>query len=91
VYWKNVHNEKLNDVNSLANIFRGIKSRRMKLAEHVARMGERRGVYRILWGILRERDHSEEAGVKRWIILRRICRNRDGDLDWIELTQDRDR
>ena len=78
-------------MNSLSNIFRVIKSRRMKLAEQVACMGERRGVYRILWGILRERDHSEEAGVKRWIILRRICRNRDGGLDWIELAQNRDR
>ena len=52
-------------MNSLSNIVRVIKSRRMKLAEQVACMGERRGVYRILWGILRERDHSEEAGVKK--------------------------
>ena len=45
--WRKVRNEDLNDMSFLPNIFRVIKSRRMKLAEQVARMGERRGVYRI--------------------------------------------
>jgi hypothetical protein len=43
------------------------------------------------WGNLRERDHLEEAGVCRRIILRWIFRKWDGDMDWIELAQDRDR
>ena len=44
------HNEELNDLYSSPNIVRVIKSRRMRLAGHVARMGERKGVYRLLVG-----------------------------------------
>jgi hypothetical protein len=46
-------------------------------AEHVARMGERRGVYRIWWGNLRERDHLGDPFVHCRIILRRIFRKWD--------------
>jgi hypothetical protein len=46
--WRKIHNEELNDLYSSPNIFRVIKLRRMRWAEHVARMGERRGVYRVL-------------------------------------------
>jgi len=45
--WRQLHNEELNDLYSLPNIVRLIKSRRMRWAGHVARMGERRGVYRV--------------------------------------------
>ena len=45
-----MHNEKLNDLYSSPNIMRVIKSRRMRWAGHVARMGEERGVYRVLVG-----------------------------------------
>jgi hypothetical protein len=48
--WRKLHNEELNDLYSSPNIFRVIKSRRMRWAGHVARMGERRGVYRLLVG-----------------------------------------
>jgi hypothetical protein len=48
--WRKLHNEKLNDLYSSPSIVRVIKSRRMRWAGHVARMGERRGVYRILIG-----------------------------------------
>ena len=41
---------KLSDLYSLPNIVRVIKSRRMRWAGHVARMGEGRGVYRVLVG-----------------------------------------
>ena len=44
--WRKLHNEELNDLYSSPNIFRVIKSRRMRWAGHVARMGKRRGVYR---------------------------------------------
>ena len=44
--WKKRHNKELNDLYSSSHIFRVIKSRRMRWAEHVACMGERRGVYR---------------------------------------------
>jgi hypothetical protein len=42
--WRKLHNEELYDMYSLPNIFRVIKSRKMRLAEHIARMEERRGV-----------------------------------------------
>ena len=45
-----LHNEELNDLYSSPNIVRVIKSRRMRWAGHVARMGEERGVYRVLVG-----------------------------------------
>ena len=48
--WRKLHNEELNDLYCSPNIFRMIKSRRMRWAEHVARMGERGGVYRVLVG-----------------------------------------
>ena len=48
--WRRVHNEELNDLYSSPNIVRVIKSRGMKWAGHVARMGEESGVYRVLVG-----------------------------------------
>jgi hypothetical protein len=50
VAWRKLHDEELYDLYSLSNIIRVIKSRRMRWAGHVARLGERRGVYRILVG-----------------------------------------
>ena len=44
------HNEELNDLYSLPNIVRVVKSRRMRWAGHVARMGEDRGVHSVLVG-----------------------------------------
>jgi hypothetical protein len=46
--WRKLHNEELNDLYSLPNIMRVVKSRRMRWAGHVARMGEERGVHRVL-------------------------------------------
>jgi hypothetical protein len=48
--WRKLHNEKLNNLYSSPNILRVIKSRRMRWTGHVARMGKKRGVYRILVG-----------------------------------------
>ena len=48
--WRKLHNEELNDLYSSPNIVRVIKSRRMRWAGHVARMGEGRGVHRVLVG-----------------------------------------
>ena len=48
VEWRRLHNEELNNLYFSPNIFRVIKSRRMRSAGHVARKGERRGVYRVV-------------------------------------------
>jgi hypothetical protein len=46
--WRKLHNDELNNLYSSPNTVRVIKSRSMRWAGHVARMGERRGVYRVL-------------------------------------------
>jgi hypothetical protein len=46
--WRKLHNEELRDLYSLPSIIRIIKSRRMRWAGHVARMGEKRNGYRLL-------------------------------------------
>jgi len=48
--WRKLHNEELNDMYSPPSIVRVIKLRRIRWVEHVARMGERRGAYRVLVG-----------------------------------------
>ena len=50
VEWRKLHKEELRDLYSLPNILRVVKSRRMRWAGHVARMGEGRGVHRVLVG-----------------------------------------
>ena len=46
--WRRLHNEELSDLYCSPNIVRAIKSRRMRWAGHVARMGKESGVYRVL-------------------------------------------
>ena len=53
---RRLHNEELNDLYSSPNIVRVIKSRRMRWAGHVARMGEERGCIRSWWGNRKEGD-----------------------------------
>jgi hypothetical protein len=71
---RKLRNEELNDLFSLPNLVRVIKSTRMRWAGHVALMGEGSGVYRVLVGKLRERDHLGDPGVDGRIILRWIFR-----------------
>ena len=75
--WRRLHNEELNDLYSSPNIVRVIKSRGMRWAGHVARIGEETGVYRVLVGNRRERDHWGGLGVDEWIRLGWIYRRWD--------------
>ena len=49
-YWRKLHDYELNDLYSTPNIIRVIKSRRVRWAGHVARIGKSRGVYKVLVG-----------------------------------------
>jgi hypothetical protein len=65
-----LHNDELHSLYSSPNIVRVIKSRRMRWAGHVARMGEGRVVYRVLVGRPEDRDHWEDPGIGGRITLR---------------------
>ena len=75
--WRRLHNEALKDLYSSPKIVRVIKSRRMRWAGHVARMGEERGCIESWWGNRREGDHWGDLGVDGWIILGWISRRWD--------------
>ena len=62
--WRRLHNEELNDLYCSPNIVRVIKSRRMRWARHVARMGEEKGLYRVLLG---KPEGRRPLGVDGWI------------------------
>jgi hypothetical protein len=71
VSWRKLNNDELHNLYSSPNIVRVIKSSRMRWARHVARMGEGRGVYRVLVGrpegkrpLERPRRRWEEYGIK---------------------------
>ena len=92
--WRKIHNEELNDLYSSPNTFRVIKSRRMRWAWHVARLGDRRGVYEYMV-LVRKPGGKRLLGRprRRWgdnikMDLQEVgC----GGMDWIELDQDRGR
>ena len=89
---RRLHNEELNDLYCSPNIVRMIKSRRMRWAGHVARMGVERGAYRVLVG---KPEGKRPLGRprRRWVGNIRMdlqdvgC----GYMDWIGLAQHRDR
>jgi len=89
--WRRLHNDELNDLYSSPNI-RVIKSRRMRWAGHVARMGELRGVYRVLLGKPEGRRPLGKPR-RRWMdnIRMDLQEVGCGYMDWIELAQERDR
>ena len=90
--WRKLHYEKLSDLYSLTNIVRVVKSRRMRWVGHVARMGEGRGVHRVLVG---KPEGKRPLGRTR----RRWEDNIKMDLkevgggcgDWMDLAQNTDR
>jgi hypothetical protein len=76
--WKRLHNEELNDLYSSPTIIRVIQSRIMRLATHVACMGEREVHTGFWWRNLRKRGHLEDPGVDGRIILKWILKKWNG-------------
>jgi hypothetical protein len=74
--WRKLHNEELSDLYS-PNIVWVIKSRRMRWAGHVAPMGEKRGVYRILVGKPEGKNRLGDPSVDGRTLLRWIFRKWD--------------
>jgi hypothetical protein len=88
--WRRLHNEELNDLYSSQNIIRVMKSRIMRWAGHVVRMGEKRGAYRILVGRAEGRRPFGRPR-RRWEDNIKMDIQEVGwGMDWIELAQDRD-
>jgi hypothetical protein len=90
--WRKLHKEELRDLYSSPSIIRIIKSRRMRWAGHVARMGEKINAYRLLVG-KPEGKKPLERPRRRWVdnIKRDLGEVGWGNVDWICLAQDRNR
>jgi hypothetical protein len=88
--WRKLHNEELNNLYSSPSIIRIIKSRRMRWVGHVARMGEKRNVYRLLVGNT-EGKRPVGRPRRRWIdnIKMDLLEIGLNVVDWIGLAQDR--
>jgi hypothetical protein len=90
--WRKLHDEELRDLYSSPSIIRIIKSRRMRWAGYVARMGEKRNAYRLLVG---KPEGKRQIGRPRcrWVdnIKMDLGEVGWGDVDWIGLAQDRNR
>ena len=89
--WRKLHNEELSNRYPLPNILRVVKSRRIRWAGNVARMGQRRGVYRVLVG---KPEGKKPLGRprRRWedSIKMYLQEVGGGCGDWMELAQDKD-
>jgi len=90
--WRRLHNEELNDLYSSPHIVWVVKSRRMRWAGHVVRMGGERVVYRVMVG-KPERRRPLGSPRRRWVDNIRMDLQEVGCrfMNWIGLAQDRDR
>jgi hypothetical protein len=90
--WRKLQNKEFHDLYSSPSIIRTIKSRRMRWAGHVARMGEKRNAYRLLVG---KPEGKRPLGRprRRWAdgIRMDLGEVRWGDVVWIDLAKDRNR
>jgi hypothetical protein len=87
--WRKLHNEEINDLNSLLSTVRVIKSRRMRRAGHVAHMGREEASTGFWWKNLKERNTLVDPGVVGRIILSWIFRKWDmgmwAGLSWLRI------
>jgi hypothetical protein len=87
--WRKLYNEELHNLYSSPSIIRIIKPRRMRWAGHMARMGEKRNVYRLLVG---KPEGKRPLGRprRRWIDNIKMDHLETGVnvVDWIGLAQD---
>jgi hypothetical protein len=85
--WRKLHNEELHNLYSSSNIIKIIKSRRLRWAGHVARMGEMRNAYRMSVG-KPERKRPLGRPRRRWVDNIKIDLREIGwdDVEWIDLT-----
>jgi hypothetical protein len=90
--WRKLHNEELRDLYSSPSIIRMVKSRRMRWAGHVARMGEEKNAYRLLVGKSEEKRPLGRPRHK-WVDNNKIYLGEIGwgGVDWIGLAKDRNR
>jgi hypothetical protein len=88
--WRKLHKEEFHNLYSSACIIGIIKSRRMRWVGHVARMGEKRNVYRLLV-VKPERERPVGRLRRRWIdnINMNLLEIELSVVDWIGLAQDR--
>jgi hypothetical protein len=89
--WRKLHNEELHDLYSLPSIIRIMKSNWMRGAGHLSRMGERRNTYRLLVGKPEEKRPLGRPRRRQMDIRMDVVEVGWSDVDWICLTQDRDR
>jgi hypothetical protein len=76
---RRLHNKELYALHSSPNVIQEIKLRRLRWAGHIARVGERRGAYRLLVGKSKAVNYLEDPGVDGKIILKRIFEKWDGE------------
>jgi hypothetical protein len=90
--WRKLHNEELREWYSSPSVTRIVKSRRMRWAGYVTRMGEKRSAYRLLVGKL-EGKRPLGRPRRRWVDNIRMDLGEVGwgVVDWISLAQDRNR
>jgi hypothetical protein len=90
--WRKLHKEELRDLYISPSIIRIMKSRRMRWAGHLARMGEKRDAYRLLVG-MSEGKRPLGRPRRRWVdnIRMDLGEMGWGVVDWIGLAKDRNR
>jgi hypothetical protein len=83
--WRKLHNEEIHNLYSSPSIIKMIKSRKMRWAGHVARMGAKRNAYRILVG---NPEGKRPLGIprRRWVdnIKKDLKDIECGGMDWID-------